>query len=115
MFLLGTPTVSRFGFPTCVGLTLRLAPSDGPCAGDEVDSSVFRNRKRGSNSLPKPRAALVAQRHGVARRRSLAPEKRGPVIVEITEVSGYVNRTDFDFGESGLREQFGEGRGLTDR
>ena len=94
---------------------LKTAPPSSPCATDHMDGSILRNGKCGPNSLPKLSAAVVAQRHSVARCGTLPSQKGRPIVLEVAKPGGDIDGAHLDFAQSSLPENTSERCRLADR
>src|SRR5919198_2086909 len=93
---------SAMGTTTVIGYSLRSGGAHRPGAGDERDGSVLPDWKARADALSKRAAALFDQRHAIGRRRALAAEERGPVIVEVAKARRHVDDAHLDFRQPGV-------------
>ena len=59
-------------------------------------------------------SSFFRKRHGIARGRTLATQKRGPVIVEIAEGGGNIDGAGFHLSDLGRLKQLPQGLRLTE-
>src|SRR5262245_66083746 len=79
--------------------------ADGPGARNQTDAPVGLDGKHRPDALPQRGAALLGERHAVAGRGRLAAEERCPVIVEVLERGGHVDREYADVPQPGALEE----------
>src|SRR6516164_6927610 len=90
---------------TTAGFSLDGLAAHRPGAGDQVDTPVGLDLHRRLDPLAERGAPILAQRHAVAGGRTLTTGERRPVVVEVPEDRGHVDREHTHLCEAGRLEQ----------
>src|SRR5260221_2778835 len=93
----------------------RLPATHGPCPRDQRNRTVGGDRQRCAQAFPKRAAALLGQRHRIARRGALAVQERRPVVVEFAKRCCDLDGGRRDTVETGATPQCRQGSRLADR